>query len=384
MQDLSVVMPRMLAAVLPVLRENAITPKLVYNSMGNEPRMRGNTIDIPISHQLETRPVAPANVAPAPPAANDLNPELRQLKLDYWYEVPFVLSDTEINQVSADYVPRQLEEAVKALGNEIDKSVLSLYKQVYQHVGTAGTTPFGTGTEVAQNAARMLTTALADKQNRHMVLDEFAYANALGLPVLQRVNESGSSESLREGRITRVLGFDWHENQNVLRHTTSALTSAGAYVMAANAAAGATTITIDNGASAVPSSPLAVGDVFTFANHDQQYVVKSYTAATASATVTIEPKLVVAVPDNTNLNVVSHSSGGYTVSLAFHRDAFAFASRPLADIPDPNQFISMTDPVTGITMRLEMVRQHKRTYFSLDCLWGVTVLRPELAVRIHG
>lgn len=384
MQDLSSVMPRMLAAVLPVLRENAITPRLIVNSMGDEPRMRGNTIDIPVSQQLQTRPVAPANVAPAPPASNELNPELRQLVLDHWYEVPFVLSDTELNQVSADFVPRQLEEAVKALGNEIDKSVLSLYRQVYQYVGTAGTTPFGTGTEVAQEAARVLTTALADKQGRHMVLDEFAYANALGLPVLQKVNESGSSESLREGRITRVLGFDWHENQNVLRHATTASTAAGAYVMAANAAADATTIVIDNGSGSAPAQPLVVGDVFTFANHSQQYVVRSYTAATNSATVTISPKLAVAVPDNTNLNVVSHSSGGYTVSLAFHRDAFAFASRPLADIPDPNQFSSITDPITGITMRLEMVRQHKRTYFSLDCLWGVTVLRPELAVRIHG
>jgi hypothetical protein len=82
-------------------------------------------------------------------------------------------------------------------------------------VGSPGVTPFGTSTVEAQQASRVLSTALADKSERRMVLDEFGYANALGLDVFQKVNMSGSSETLREGMISRALAFDWYEDQQV-------------------------------------------------------------------------------------------------------------------------------------------------------------------------
>jgi hypothetical protein len=49
-----------------------------------------------------------------------------------------------------------------------------------------------------------------------------------------------------------------------------------------------------------------------------------------------------------------------------------------------NQIVAMTDPQTGLSMRLEVSRQHKQVVYSLDALWGVKLIRPELAVRIAG
>jgi hypothetical protein len=46
--------------------------------------------------------------------------------------------------------------------------------------------------------------------------------------------------------------------------------------------------------------------------------------------------------------------------------------------------MSMTDPQTGITLRLEVSRQYKQVTWEFDILWGAKLVRPELATRIAG
>jgi hypothetical protein len=46
--------------------------------------------------------------------------------------------------------------------------------------------------------------------------------------------------------------------------------------------------------------------------------------------------------------------------------------------------LSMTDPVTGITLRLELTRQYKQDRWELDLLWGSKLVRAALAARLAG
>jgi hypothetical protein len=46
--------------------------------------------------------------------------------------------------------------------------------------------------------------------------------------------------------------------------------------------------------------------------------------------------------------------------------------------------MSVTDPESGLSMRLEISRQYKQTVWEFDILWGVALVRPEWAVRLIG
>ena len=59
--------------------------------------------------------------------------------------------------------------------------------------------------------------------------------------------------------------------------------------------------------------------------------------------------------------------------------------RPLSsDTADGARIMSLTDPVTGLSLRLEVSRQHKQTAWEFDVLFGVQTVRPEFAVRLAG
>jgi hypothetical protein len=126
------------------------------------------------------------------------------------------------------------------------------------------------------------------------------------------------------------------------------------------------------------------GDILTFSGNTQTYVVTAAVTigATSTGNVAIEPGLKAAL---TTANTVAVKAS-HTVNLAFHRDAFAFASRPLENAAEGlgSRISSTVDEESGLTLRLEVSREHKRTRWSFDILYGVKTVRRELAARLAG
>lgn len=375
--------PYITSRTLAVLREQSIMPRLVNNSFSTDAQEQGDTINIPVTNAQTTRVVTPGQTHPTS-GLNDVVPTKKTITLNQWHESAFVMTDKELKEIVDGFQPRVLDEAVRAIANKVDSDILSLYQQVYQHVGTAGNSPFQNSFLEAQEASRVLSSAKAPMQERYVVVDPYAHANLLGLPVLQRVDQSGSNEVLRDGvaQGTRALGFDWYTDQNTPTHDTNA---SGTYAIDAIGAVGDTTIVVDDGAGAAPTS-LVVGDKLTIAGSTQQYTVTAVAAGTPSAnedTYTISPALDQVIADGDAVTVVATD---YVANMAFHRDAIGFASRPLLDVnPDDGGIIqSISDPVSGLSLRLEVQRLYKQTQFSIDILYGYTLVRPELACVIFG
>lgn len=373
--DVSAVMPKILARGLMSLREQAIMPRLVNGNYGSDSAERGDTIDIPLPYDLVAEDVTPGNLPPEP---SSVSVEKVQIELKNWKKSNFHLTDKEMMEVSAheNFFPMQASSAIRALANSVNMSIHAEYKGVYGLVGSAGTTPFDSSSSDATAARKLLLQQRAPKENRYGVLNFDAEANALDLAAFADADKAGNNTVKIEGEIGRKYGINWFSDDHVSRHETGAV---GTPVIIA-AGSGAKTLN----ASGFDTKP-SVGDVFTIDTDTQQYVVTASTTLDGTeSTLTVSPTLMEGFVDGDSLNFVA----SHEVNLVFNRDAFAFVNRPLAHSANDNslgnQIMSMTDPQTGLSLRLEVSRQYKQVVWEFDILWGVKLIRPELAVRLAG
>jgi hypothetical protein len=386
------IMPKILAAALLALREQAVMPRLVNFNWGTETAKKGSTIDVPLPAAQAVTDVTPAAV---PPTQTDHAPTTVQLVLDKWKKSNFYLTDKEIGEIdpNAAFYPMQVSEAVRGLANQVNSDVFALYKDVYGYTGTAGTTPFAIGSgnfpnspTDAVNLRKVLNKQLAPPDSRRAVLSLDAEANALALPAFSNFEQTGDMPVKIEGRLGRKFGLDWFYDQAVPTHTTGAAGTALLDDTVARAV-GLKTLHMD-GFTTKPS----VGDVFTIAGDTQTYVVTASTTLVGTdSDVSFEPGLQVAIPAADGNEAVTFKAS-HVVNLGFHRDAFAFATRPVGDMvfKGGSEILQMTDtgqngtPGTGINLTLEVSRQHHQTSWELSILYGCKTIRRELAARLAG
>lgn len=355
------------------LRQRSIMPLLVNRGYEVIAGQRGSSVDVPIPAAIAVQDVTAANV---PPATADVAPTSVNIPLDQWKEAPFYLTDKDMMEAMDGTIPMQASEAIKAIANTVDSYILGLYKSFYGFSGTAGTTPFATDTSDATNIRAILNKQLAPLDDRRFVVDPDAEAKALNLRAFQDASFSNSALGLLEGQINRKMGFDWFMDQNMPTHTAG--TGTGYLINnGPGYAIGVKTVTVNTG-----TGTLLAGDIITFAGHTQTYVVVSSVGGGTVTSITFEPGLVVAVANS----VAITKKASHVVNLAFHRDAIAFASRPILGAAEGLGSImqSAVDPVSGLTLRLEVSREYKRTRWAYDMLYGGQVIRRELGARLAG
>lgn len=378
------VTPQLLAQGLRALRENAIFPRLVNKSYGTLAQQKGNVINIPLPSAISARSVTAA-VAQA--TNQDSAPTVVNVTLDQWKEATFQLSDSDMAAVMEGVMPMQASEAVKALANAMDQYIIGKHTGIFNVTGVAGTTPFNASLTAAANARKLLNKTLAPVDDRYGVIDPDAESNFLLNTNILQADQRGDAQGIVNGYIGTKLGASWHMDQNLTGQTftpgTAAVVSSWTFD-GSNAAAATTAAVVFTG-----SGTIKVGDVFSLTSGGLQYVV---TAAATMATgvtqaISFYPGLRVAVATGSALVVSDNVSGvtAYVPNMVFHRDAFAFASRPLQDVEGlGNAISSAVDPITGVALRLEVSRQYKQTTFSYDILYGANLIRPELAAKIRG
>lgn len=377
------IMPVIFARALQTLREFCVMPRLVNTDYSTAPAAQGETVNWQVPTALTVTDVTPSNVllnAPAP------TPLRASVTLNRWREVPVPLTDKVLSEIGDTGRSLYIDEQIKALANDINAFILGRFIGLHSSVGTPGTSLFAGADYTARTvplrtAMRRLDDALAPGDGRSLVLHTSTYADILGIPEFVRVNEAGRDTALRSGVVGEILGFNVARDQQVPLHAATNLTAGAATVNGVNAL-GATTVSI---AKATNTSPLIAGDVIAI-NHGgtvgiQQYAVTAgVTLAVGNTNVSINRGLVAATAGAEAVTLVSGASP-YRVNLAFHRDAIAFASRPLSGESNTENMMQIVDPVSGVAFRMELQRQHRQTVMMFDCLYGANTLRPELGIR---
>ncbi|NJB67503.1 hypothetical protein GGQ74_001143 [Desulfobaculum xiamenense] len=370
------IIPQLLAQGLLALRGACVMPRLVNADYSTEAKQKGATIDVPVPSAIAAQAVSPGST---PPETADIGPTTVQIPLDQWFEAPFYMTDNDFLKVERGVIPMQASEAIKALAENVNSYLLALGRKFYGFHGTPGTTPFASNANDATAVRKILNRQLAPLTDRRIVLDPDAEANALNLAAFQNVNQAGNSTVAIDGTIGRRLGFDWAMDQQVPGFTASTVT-AGALTANGAHAAGAKTVSL---AKATNAMTLKDGDILTFAGHDQTYVVTADVSLSVGNTdVAIYPGLAQGLAGSEAVSV----KASHVMNLAFHRDAIAFATRPLLDSAEGlgNIIQASVDPKSGLALRLEVSREHKRTRFSYDILYGAAVVRRELGSRLAG
>lgn len=378
------VLQTLVAMGLDALRERLVLAKMVnrdYQDTITGARL-GATVNVAVPAAVTARAVAPDVVPPSVPAVTPTNVPIT---LNQWFEGPFAMDDKGIAQVQRGIVPAQASEAIKAVSNNIDNYLWGLTHGAsgfYGYAGVAGTAPFGVGisdyTDARQQADAQLMPQ--DPEDCFVILDSFAKANALNYGPITNMSWRGDQDAFRRGEIGMVLGATWDMSQNVPLHTSG--TAAGATTDATGYAVGLKTITL---ASAGTGSIL-VGDIITFAGDSQTYVVTAGDASVAGGgTVSFEPGLKVAIPAGATAITLKAS---HRMNLLIHKQAISFAMAPLlegaqvAGVPVA-QAVAI-DEKSGLSLRLEVTRQHRQYQWAFDALYGASVIRREFGVRIAG
>lgn len=305
-------------------------------------------------------------------------------------------STQELTMSIDDFTERKIVPAMSVLASTIEADALTMALDIYNTSTAADYTkllPF-------LNAKTKLNQYLAPRDQNRMALVDSATAATMveGLKGLFQA-DTELSKQYREGVMGRTAGFTFAEN-DLLPVLTTGTRTATTPVFGSVSGADISLTGTGNAAT------FKKGDIFTIADvyavhpetkaaysHLQQFVVTANATGEAGGNVTLtcSPTIVssgayqnVSVAPTAGATIVWYGavSTNFVQNLAYHKDAFAFASADL-EMPQGVHF-SARKVIDGISMRI--VRQYDinndKIPARIDVLYGYKTIRPELAARV--
>jgi len=311
--------------------------------------------------------------------------------------VPMSFLSSELTLSVDDFSERILDPAMAVLAAATENDAFSMAKDVYQQVGTPGTTPNALLTYLL--AGSRLDNSLAPRSQRCIQLPSLAAATIIDALKGLFQDSQAISKQYRDGIMGRTAGFDWYSNTLTARHTNgntvASITVSGASQTGATVVFGGTANT----------NTFKKGQTFTMAGCNevhpetkvdtgvlQKFVITAdVTATTTTMTAAISPSIVVtgasqnvsASPTNGGAVVFDGTASlAYGLILAYFKQAHAIA---FADLYMPKGLdFGARETMDGISMRI--IRDYDVTADKIltrcDILYGYKTIRPELSCRV--
>lgn len=304
-------------------------------------------------------------------------------------------STSELTLSLDDFSERIIEPAMAVLAAKVEADAMAMFLDVNNAVDNIGS---ALTLRKVWEARKRLNDELAPMDNnRHFLLNTQDAVDFMDAAKGLFHSSDQISKQYAEGKIGRMGGFDFAENTLIPNHTTGTFLAATTQTVdGANQTGAGVTV------SAVAKTYVA-GDIVTFAGCNRchpetkadtgelmQFVVTA-DQANSDTTLAISPSIVVtggtqnvyASPTNGGaVTKVGGASEVYKPSIAFHRDAFAFATADLI-LPKGVDFAAR-EVMDGLSLRI--VRQYDINNDKLPCrvdiLYGKKTLRQQLACRV--
>ena len=273
----------------------------------------------------------------------------------------------------------QIAQAMRGITNSIEAAIAAeAYKNASRAFGTAGTTPFGSNfSEIAELRQIIMDNGMPVNDGQlSLVVNSLAGTNLRQLAQLQKANEAGGVDMLRQGTLLDLQGFMLKESAGVQSHTKGTATGLDA---AGGEPVGETSIALDGG----DGGTLLAGDVVTFAGDTNKYVVNTgFTAATGTAVIG-GPGLRATLADTVEMTI----GNSYTANIGLHRSAVELAMRPLAKPLGGDSAVDMMtvqDPHSGLVFQISVYKGYNKAMIDITTLYQAKAWKPDAIALLLG
>jgi len=318
--------------------------------------------------------------------------------------------DLEVSQADLllkidDFGDRILNPSVSNIANRMDTDIMATGQQVWNNVGTPGTTPNQLITYLLAGVALDNDLAPMDGE-RHLILTPLSQAYIVDALKGLFHQATGITEQYVEGKMGRAIGFAWYMDQNM---PTQTIGTQGGTPLVNGADQSGTSLIVDGFTSAA-AERLKLGDRF---NVDGVYKVNAQSRnsigvlqefvvtepingdGSGNATIVFQPPMIAsgqlqtvnALPaNNAAVNVIGTAATQAPMNMAFHRD---FATLVTADLPLPRG-VDMSGRLSDKQLGVSICFVRAYDVYSgqlisrLDVLYGTALLRGELASVIYA
>lgn len=355
---------------------------------------RDSSADRVAANQTLRIPISPSNAAggnitPAMslPSASDQTFTNKTLTITKQRFFPFSWTIEEQKSVNtgAGFLTLQqgqIAQALRAATNEIESDIATAASAGASRAfgTTAGTAP---ALADWSGAKKILDDNGAPLSDRTTVINTTAGAALRNTSNLFKVNEAGDNSLLRNGTLGNLYGFDIRESAQVIAPTAGSMTSATS--SSAAFTVGQTVIPLATAGTGV----VAAGDIITFANDPNKYVVASVAFAGANPasgdTITLAaPGLRMAQGVATRAITVFGTSAR---NIAFSRNGILLATRlPALDSNGDlaSDRMTISDPHSGLSFEFAVYPGFRMNVYHVSICWGVSVIKPEHLAIIIG
>jgi len=345
-------------------------------------------------------------------STEDIKESQKTLTLNHQWGVDISFSSADLLLNISEFSDRLIKPAVARIANMIDYEGMNLYKSVANTVGVPGTTPDELFTYLLAGVAMDNESAPQDEA-RALVINPYMQAKIVNELKGLFQSQPQIKAQYEKGKMGVAAGFNWFMDQNVRVHTVG---PQGGTPQSSGTQTNGTILLVTKGWTASAASRLVAGDTFTidtvYATNPQngqstgelrRFVVTTAFSSDGSGngsvgidppindgsgtTVAASGKTVTILPvDGSAINVLGAGGALSPQGLAFHRDAFTFAS---ADLPLPrgtDMAARVSSSKLGVSIRLIRDYTIATDLFPcrLDVLGGWLAVRPELACRVSG
>jgi hypothetical protein len=306
-------------------------------------------------------------------------------------------TSAELTLSMDDFAQRILEPAMAVLAANIEADAFSMVNDVYNVVNNTGS-PSPMTLKALLQGRKVLTDNLAPSSGRKLILNTQDNLDLVDSLKTLFQDSTEIAKQYREGMVGRTAGFgEIYENTLIPTHTTGTAAATSGYLVNGGSQTGST-LTVDTG-----TTTFLVGDVITIAgvyrvhpetkvstSELQQFVVTA-NSGTSATSLAISPAIVTSggaqnvsgsPADNAAISKIGGNGTVYKPSLAFHENAFTFATADLV-MPQGVDF-SAREVYDGISMRI--VRQYAISTDTMPCridvLYGYKTIRPQIACQI--